>query len=358
MSLTVVPPTVERREVLPGYTISRVIRGGWQLAGGHGEVDREMAIEDLIAAYDAGITTFDCADIYTGVEEIYGLFRERLIATRGRDAVAALKVHTKLVPDLAILSRVTKADIEAIVDQSLKRLKLDRLNVVQFHWWDYAKPKWIDALQWLKEIAAAGKIEIIGGTNFDCAHMRVLLASGIPMKTLQVQYSLIDHRPENGMIELAEKEGISLFCYGSVAGGFLSDAWLGKSEPKHPLENRSLTKYKLIIDDFGGWELFQTLLQALRRIADRHGTDIASVAGRAVLDRPGVSAIIVGARNRRHVSANASVSAIRLTAEDRQELDAVLAARKGPEGDVYTLERDRTGRHGSIMKYNLNTEAH
>ncbi len=157
MSLTVVPPTVERREILPGYTISRVIRGGWQLAGGHGDVDRETAIEDLIAAYDAGITTFDCADIYTGVEEIYGLFRERLIATRGADAVAALKVHTKLVPDLSILSRVTKADIEAIVDQSLKRLKLERLNIVQFHWWDYAEPKWLDALQWLKEIATLAR---------------------------------------------------------------------------------------------------------------------------------------------------------------------------------------------------------
>ncbi|WP_407050888.1 aldo/keto reductase [Methyloraptor flagellatus] len=358
MSHDAVPPTVERREILPGYTISRVIRGGWQLAGGHGDIERETAIEDLIAAYDAGITTFDCADIYTGVEEIYGLFRERLIATRGRDAVAALRVHTKLVPDLSLLSSVTKSDIEAIVDRSLQRLKLDRLDVVQFHWWDYAEPKWLDALHWLREIAESGKIAVVGGTNFDCAHMRELLGAGIPMKTLQLQYSLVDHRPENGMVALAEREGIALFCYGSVAGGFLSDAWLGKPEPRHPLENRSLTKYKLIIDDFGGWDLFQALLRTLRCIADRHDTDIASVAGRAVLDRPGVAAIIVGARNRRHVSANAGASAIRLTAEDRRELEAVLAARKGPEGDVYTLERDRTGRHGSIMKYNLNTSSH
>jgi aryl-alcohol dehydrogenase-like predicted oxidoreductase len=348
---------MERREILPDYTISRVIRGGWQLAGGHGDIDRDRAIEDLIAAYDAGITTFDCADIYTGVEELYGHFRERLIATRGATSVAPLKVHTKLVPDLAILSRVTKADIEAIVDQSLKRLRLDRHDVVQFHWWDYDQPRWLDCLHWLKEIADAGKIHIIGGTNFDCDHMRTLLNAGIPMKTLQVQYSLIDHRPENGMVALAQAAGVSLFCYGSVAGGFLSDAWLGKPEPQHPLENRSLTKYKLIIDDFGGWDLFQHLLATLRRIADRHGTDIASVAGRAVLDRAGVAAIIVGARNRRHVSANAGVSHIQLTAQDRTDLEAVLAARKGPDGDVYTLERDRTGRHGAIMKYNLNAEA-
>ena len=59
---------VETYELAPGYSISRVIRGGWQLAGGHGAIDRERAVDDLIAAFDAGVFTFDCADIYTGVE--------------------------------------------------------------------------------------------------------------------------------------------------------------------------------------------------------------------------------------------------------------------------------------------------
>ncbi|HEX6093221.1 MAG TPA: aldo/keto reductase, partial [Dongiaceae bacterium] len=63
---------VERTALRPGYEISRVIRGGWQLAGGHGAVDRAAAVEDLAAFYEAGIVTFDCADIYTGVEELIG----------------------------------------------------------------------------------------------------------------------------------------------------------------------------------------------------------------------------------------------------------------------------------------------
>jgi aryl-alcohol dehydrogenase-like predicted oxidoreductase len=137
-----------------------------------------------------------------------------------------------------------------------------------------------------------------------------------------------------------------------VAGGFLSDAWLGKPEPKPPFENRSLTKYKLVIDDFGGWALFQDLLRALRAIADRHRTDIATVASRAMLDRPMVAAVIVGARNRSHLAANVAIPECPFTEEDRAEIDAVLAKRQGPEGDTFTLERDRTGRHGSIMKYN------
>ena len=76
-----------------------------------------------------------------------------------------------------------------------------------------------------------------------------------------------------------------------------------------------------------------------------------------MLDRPAVAAVIVGGRNRAHVEANAAVGALRLTAEDHTALRAVLAQRTGPQGDTYTLERDRTGRHGSIMKYNLNAEA-
>ena len=90
-----------------------------------------------------------------------------------------------------------------------------------------------------------------------------------------------------------------------------------------PLANRSLTKYKLIIDEFGGWPLFQELLAALRRVADRHGVDVATVAGAAVLSRPGVAAVIVGATSRAHLSANAAVAAIRLTAADHAEIGAI-----------------------------------
>ena len=122
---------------------------------------------------------------------------------------------------------------------------------------------------------------------------------------------------------------VRLLCYGTVAGGFLGDRWLGAPEPHGALENRSLVKYKLIIDDFGGWDLFQALLRACRAIADRHRVDIATVASRAVLDRPAVAAVIVGGRNRTHVAANAAVGSLRLTAEDHAMLAAVLTQRNG-----------------------------
>ena len=117
---------VESYELVPGYSISRVIRGGWQLASGHGSIDREQAVDDLIAAFDAGVFTFDCADIYTGVEELYGAMRARLVATRGAESANRLRVHTKLVPDLSTLQTIERSDVEAIVDRSLRRLKMER----------------------------------------------------------------------------------------------------------------------------------------------------------------------------------------------------------------------------------------
>jgi aryl-alcohol dehydrogenase-like predicted oxidoreductase len=347
---------VETFELAPGYVISRVIRGGWQLAGGHGPIDRAAAIDDLIAAFDAGIFTFDCADIYTGVEELYGGMRARLQSVRGNEAARRLRIHTKFVPDLDILPSIGRRDVAAIIDRSLTRLKVETLDLVQFHWWDYAEPRWLEALGSLDELRRNGKVRHIGVTNFDTARLRQILEANIPVVSMQAQYSLLDCRPEHGLALLCEAHGVGLLCYGSVAGGFLSDRWLGAKEPLGPLANRSLTKYKLIIDDFGGWELFQELLAALRRIGDRRGVDIATVASGAILSRPGVAAVIVGATSRAHLAANVAISAIRLSPADQADIETVTARRTGPKGDVYELERDRGGRHGSIMKYNLSAE--
>jgi aryl-alcohol dehydrogenase-like predicted oxidoreductase len=340
----------------PDYEITRVIRGGWQLAGGHGPVDREAAIDDLVAAFDAGVTTFDCADIYTGVEELIGAFRTRVATSRGAAATRAIHVHTKLVPDLAALGNIDRAYIESIVDRSLKRLRMERLDLVQFHWWRYATPGLMDAIGWLDVLRRVGKIRHVGLTNFDTTHLRDVLSSGVDILSVQAQYSVLDARPENGLADLCAKHGVWLLCYGSVAGGFLSDRWLGAPEPATPLENRSLVKYKLVIDDFGGWDLFQELLRVLRRVADRHGVDIATIASRYMLDRPRAAAVIVGARNRAHVDVNALITSTELTDADKVEISAVIARANGPLGDCYELERDLTGRHGSIMHYNNNAK--
>jgi aryl-alcohol dehydrogenase-like predicted oxidoreductase len=348
---------VQRFRLSPGYEISRVIRGGWQLSGSHSAAVSNDPAGDMIAFADAGITTFDCADIYTGVEELIGQFRTRYRDLRGQEALDRIKVHTKFVPDLDILPHIGKSYVETVIDTSLRRLRMERLDLVQFHWWNYGVPRWLETAHWLEELRCAGKIDKIGGTNFDTRRMVEIMDGGVPLASMQVQYSLLDRRPAKSMVKAAIARGVALFCYGTVAGGFLSEKWLGAPEPAGAMENRSLTKYRLIIEDFGGWDLFQALLKTLHDIALRHRSDIATVASAAVLAWPGVAAVIVGARNRSHLPANLAISDLSLSAEDQARIDKVLARAKELEGDVFVLERDTGGRHGSIMKYNLNKGA-
>ena len=176
------------------------------------------------------------------------------------------------------------------------------------------------------------------------------------MSSMQVQYSLLDRRPEKTLVKAALDNDVAIFCYGTVAGGFLGERWLGQPEPNAPLENRSLVKYKLIIDEFGGWRLFQDLLQVLDAIARRHGTDIATVASAAVLARPGVSAVIVGARNRAHLMRTSASRHSRWAPTTGLRSTPYSLARSRSPATFMRLERDTAGRHGSIMKYNLNSE--
>ncbi len=341
---------IETTELAPGYRIPRIIRGGWQLAGGHGDVDRARAVGDIGAFVEAGLNTVDGADIYTGVEAIYGEFNARRRASRQ----SLLQVHTKCVPDFDDLARVNAAYVRAIVERSLQRLQVERLDLVQFHWWDYAVPGYADAALALAELQREGLIAHLGGTNFDTPHTAQMLDAGVPLVSMQVQYSLLDRRPENALIALGAQRGVQLLCYGTLGGGFFSKAWLGAPEPGPELTNRSLIKYKLVIDDFGGWSAFQELLRALETIAQRHGVSIATVATRWVLDRPGVAAAIVGSRYADHLRDALAVFKLRLLETDHALLAPILAAHPGPLGDTYALERDKLGRHGRIMKYNLN----
>ena len=206
----------------------------------------------------------------------------------------------------------------------------------------------------LKDLRDAGKIAEIGVTNFNVAQLRKLVEAGVPIASNQPQYSPIDLRPEKKMIDYCLGFGARQLCYGTLAGGFFSKDWLGKPEPKGDFGNRSRTKYKLIIDEFGGWALFQDLLAAFADIAERHGATIGQVALRWALDRRGVAAAIVGATSARHLAENIGVFDVTLTPEDEAAIQGVLDRSTELPGDCYDLERDKDGRHGSIMRYNQN----
>ncbi|MFN8716929.1 MAG: aldo/keto reductase [Gemmatimonas sp.] len=345
--------TVPHRALAPGYEIPRLIKGGWQLAGGHGTIDRAAAIADMVAFAEAGMTAFDCADIYTGVEELIGEFLRTWRDRHGPDA-PAIRVHTKCVPDRSALATLTRDDLVALIDRSRRRLGVDTLDLVQFHWWDYDVPGWLDAAQHLGDLQRAGAIRHLGLTNFDTAHVAAMRDAGVPIVSHQVQVSLLDRRALRDMATLCGAHDIGLLAYGALAGGFFHERWLGAPEPQAPLENRSLVKYKLIIDEFGGWARFQQLLATLHDIARTHDRTIGAVAVRAVLDEPAVAAVIVGARHAHHLPATLSALTFTLTDTERATIRQLIDAAPGPTGDVYALERDPVGPHAGIMRYNLN----
>ena len=260
MSARVVPRIALGSE---GYSVARLLLGGWQLSAGHraDSIDEPSLFARLEAMIDAGFTSFDCADIYTGVEELFGRLRSRVRTP--------LEIHTKYVPDAGNLEGLRASDVERVIDRSLRRLGVERLDLVQFHWWDYAVPGYVEAAGWLDELRARGKIRHLGLTNFDAERTRELCEAGLPLVAMQAQSSLLDRRVESGMEALAHEFDFQLLCYGTLAGGLLSERFLGRAPEEFEASTRSLTKYRAIVEEAGGWSALQALLEGLRRVAER-----------------------------------------------------------------------------------------
>lgn len=351
------PPgaSARRVELAPGYEISRIVVGGWQLSAGHhaSAVPENEAIERLVALADLGLDTFDCADIYAGVEELYGRFLERWRTTSG--SPRSIRVHTKLVPDLSRLAEVDAAYVRSIVERSLRRLGVEALDLVQFYWWNTAVGDWLGAAGALGDLVRAGKIRHLGATNLPAAAVRAMEdAAGVPVVADQVQYSVLDRRPEHGLAQHCVRSATRMLCYGALAGGLLTSRWVGAARSDGPFDSRSLTKYRLIVDEFGGWEAYQAVLGELAAIGEVHGVDAAAVAVRFVLDQPGVAAAIVGFSTVERMKEVARALEIRLDAAEHAGIRRHTDEARGPGGDVFALEGDRDGPHGRIMKYDLN----
>lgn len=322
---------IERISLAPGLTIARALTGLWQIADmerdGH-PLDPAVAARAMQPYVDAGLTTFDMADHYGSAEIVAGTFRD----AGGYDA-SQLQCLTKWVPEPG---PVTADDVRAAVDRACTRLRTDRIDLLQFHAWTFADPRWLDALWLLEAERDAGRIGAIGVTNFDTAHLRVAIASGIRLVSNQVSGSLVDTRFTRKLAPYARQHGVGILCYGTVLGGFLSERWLGAPEPQwEALETWSQMKYGRFIRTAGGWETFQGVLRAAHTVAVKHGVSIALAASRWVLEQPGVAGVIVGARlgQSQHVADTAKLFAFALDDDDRALLAAAQSALEPIPGD-------------------------
>lgn len=347
---------VERFELAKDYTISRVINGCWQLSEGH-SLKTKLDMKDVMKAFhllvEKRFTTFDCADIYTGTEEFLGEFLKQLKHT-SNISPDDIQIHTKYVPDINLLKDVDFQYTEKIIDRSLKRLGRETLDLVQFHWWDYNVPGYVDTAGYLYKLKEKGKIRNIAVTNFDTVHLAELVDAGIPIVSSQAQYSIFDRRTEKSLSDYCKSKGISQICYGTLSGGLLAEKWMNKAsiEP----ETRSHVKYFQVIEDTLGWDGYQEILLILDRIAKKYSVSIPHIATKYILSRQGVAATVIGLRNSSHVESNERIFTFELDDSDIEEIKQFLDNYKTLEGEPFQLERTVGSKFRNIMKMNLNEE--
>ncbi|KAJ1460952.1 NADP-dependent oxidoreductase domain-containing protein [Pelagophyceae sp. CCMP2097] len=382
-----------------GDSIPRIIAGSctWRLENGN--ADRyDVAVRACASHAVVGIRTFDCGDIYAGVEDLVGRF---LATARGQSRPLAncIRFHTKVVPDMSVLTRaktlqpreraaVVHRHIEASVWRSANRLGVSEIDLVYLHWWEWECAGFEDAVAALQRLKGRGVIKALGITNVDAEHLRSLLGEGadgaktpkpaVDIACVQVNFSIVDRRPlDSGLIALTDRHGVKLLAHGALMGGFLSDDYLGAPDPALETLESGVASNRVLIDEFGGWDNLQQLLRTLRAVADRlsaaeaarrgdmavpqvtppppeggaaprpasaEAVTISMVAIAWTLSIPGVAAVVLGCKDATH-SRDAAYAASKLTLgpEDLAAIERAVRG-KGPFGPVYGLERAAASR--------------
>ncbi|EGG14686.1 hypothetical protein DFA_10944 [Cavenderia fasciculata] len=278
-----------------GYTFPKIIVGCWQLSGGHGKINIKNALNDMVEYASKGLNTFDLADHYGPAEDLFGEVVEQIRKGHVKLNIDNFKGFTKWFPKP---SKITEDVVAAAIKRSITRMKVSRIDLLQFHWWDYDDESYLLALSHLSKLQQQGSIRHIGLTNFDTVRLKQIVDNGHKIACNQVSYSIIDRRVERSMQTYCQENNIKIIAYGVCLGGLISEKFLGVPEPSQvALNTWSLSKYKDYINRWGGWHLFQDLLEVLKKIGNKHGqVSIPLVAIRYVLERPGVGAVVVGCR--------------------------------------------------------------
>lgn len=272
---------------------------------------------------------FDMADHYGDAGQLPNFVRQAGILTAAelvmghhhKVSTQKMTAFTKWCPPENGIK--TFEQVEEAVDLALGRMGQTQIALMQYHAWDYTDDTYIHNLSHLLTLQKQGKIQYIGLTNTDAAHLELLVNSGFPIATNQVSCSVIDRRSVRNRLSLVcEESGVKILAYGTLLGGYLSEKWLGQPEPTD-LEslNWSLRKYLRFIHAAGGWAGYQVVLQALDVVAKKHSASIAAVATRYALDLPAVGAVIVGSRlsaeSDKYTASNLAAFSFKLDEEDQ-----------------------------------------
>ncbi|TGO52936.1 hypothetical protein BCON_0132g00030 [Botryotinia convoluta] len=298
--------------------VPRMFMGLWQFSSpAWGTASRSKIDRHFRKHVDSGLIAYDMADHYGDAEVTFGQFRS------GQEDSEKIYCATKWAVFEPI--QVTKEVVDANISERLTAINSTSVELLQFHWQDYNDHQYVEAA---RLIEMHPNVQSLGLCNFDSDHMCEILESGAKAVSNQVQFSLIDLRPTFKMAESCRKHNVKLLTYGSLCGGFLADKWVGKPAPNLFDENMtpSHRKYFEMINIWGGWILFQELLNILAKIGSKHNVSVSSAAIRWVLDHDYVGAVIIGARMgiSEHIDENLKAFSSILDVEDKEAIQMVL----------------------------------
>lgn len=290
--------------------LSPIVMGTWQTGkSGWVGIDDAQSEKAVRAAMDAGITTFDTAEVYGNghSEKVLG---------------KALKGHRNEVTILSkVFSNHLKYDqVIGACDRSLKNLGTDYLDLYQIHWppgsFGGKKVPMEETMKALTDLRDQGKIRAIGVSNFSLDQLKAICEMG-PVESLQPPYSLLWRHVETGTLAWCRENRLTVLAYSPMAQGLLT----GKFGPDHQFEKKDHRRgNRLVQADL--YPLVQQALTALRPVAEKKGITMAQLALAWVLARPGVCAI-AGARNARQAADNAKAADVTLTEAEMLELDRI-----------------------------------
>ncbi|MBC7725245.1 MAG: aldo/keto reductase family protein [Burkholderiaceae bacterium] len=306
-----------------GLKVSAITYGNWLTHGS--QVENATAIECVRAALDAGITSFDTADVYanTVAEKVLGR------ALKG-ERRASVEIFTKVFgptgPKGPNDSGLSRKHIMESIDGSLRRLKTDYVDLYQAHRYDVETPL-EETMQAFADVVRQGKALYIGVSEWTADQLRAghALASelGIQLISNQPQYSMLWRVIEAEVEPVSRELGISQIVWSPIAQGVLT----GKYAPGAPLPEGSRAT-----DDKGGANMIKrfmrddvlTAVQGLRPIADELGLDLAQLSIAWVLRNSNVASAIIGASRPSQVTSNVAAAGVVLSAETQSRIDTVI----------------------------------
>ena len=310
-----------------GLRVSEVGFGAWAIGGpsklgpveiGWGEVDDAMSLRAIEAAYDAGVTFFDTADVYgAGRSEV--LIGKALKSRRDR-VVIATKVGNRTTAGGEWVKDFSKQWITEAIEASLTRLGMDCVDLYQLHSGTDTAQYRDETFEALNALKAAGKIRHYGISVGPCAHGPWVIRN-TPAETIQVVYNMLEREPEAELLPLAQAHGIGIIARVPLASGFLS----GKFTPDTqfaPNDHRARTYPPEKIRQMVGQ------VAKLGFLTDGKSKTLAQAALQYCLAHPALSVVIPGAKTPEQARANAAASdGVLLTPQEVAQARALLAAR-------------------------------